>query len=132
MKKIKIIIERGENQYGAYADNVEGIYGAGDTVAEAKQSVLEAIEMTIEFNSENNIPRALRGEYELVWQFDTVSLLNYYRGIFSNAALERLTGINQKQMQHYAAGLKKPRPQQAKKIEAALHKLGNELLAIQL
>lgn len=132
MKKIKIIIEKGKDQYGAYADNVEGIYGAGDTVAEAKQSVLDAINLIKTYNTKEKIPRALREEYELVWQFDTVSLLSYYRGIFSNSALEKLTGINQKQMQHYASGLKKPRPQQAKKIEAALHKLGNELLAIEL
>jgi len=31
--------------------------------------------------------------------------------------------FNQKQLQHYATGIRKPRPLQAKKIEAALHKL---------
>jgi hypothetical protein len=30
------------------------------------------------------------------------------------------------------AGLKKPRPAQAKKIESALHQLGNELMTIEL
>ena len=39
MKQIKIIIERSKNSFAAYAENVEGIYGAGDTVAEAKQSI---------------------------------------------------------------------------------------------
>ena len=55
-----------------------------------------------------------------------------YKGIFTNSALERITGINQKQFQHYASGLKKPRAAQAKKIESALHKLGSELLALEL
>ncbi|MCF8370560.1 MAG: hypothetical protein K9H64_02985 [Bacteroidales bacterium] len=36
-------------------------------------------------------------------------------GILSNSALERLTGINQKQMQHYASGLRKPREAQRQK-----------------
>jgi hypothetical protein len=43
-----------------------------------------------------------------------------------------MTGINQKQLQHYASGLRKPRTQQMKKIESALHQLGNELLAVEL
>lgn len=33
-----------------------------------------------------------------------MSLLNYYKGIIINAALERMTGNNQKQLQHYATG----------------------------
>ena len=37
-------------------------------------------------------------------------------------ALEKLTGINQKQLHHYATGLRKPREAQRKKIETALHK----------
>jgi len=68
----------------------------------------------------------------LVYKFDTQSFLNYYKGIFTNAALERITGINQKQLQHYATGLRTPRPLQAKKIETALHKLGAELMAVEL
>jgi hypothetical protein len=58
--------------------------------------------------------------------------LDYYKGIFTNAALERITGINQKQIQHYASGLKKPRPAQVKKIESALHNLGAELMSVEL
>lgn len=69
---------------------------------------------------------------KLVYRFDTVSLLNYYKGIITNAALERMTGIDQNQLQHYATGLKKPRRPQAKKIEHALHELGKELLAVEL
>ena len=74
----------------------------------------------------------MKGKYKLVFRFDTESLLNYYKGVFSNSALERITGINQRQLQHYASGLKKPRTVQLKKIENALHKLGGELLAVEL
>ncbi|TDE16573.1 type II toxin-antitoxin system HicB family antitoxin [Dyadobacter psychrotolerans] len=132
MKKIKIIIEKGADLYAAYAENVEGIYGAGETVNDAKQSVVDAIQLLKKHNNEEHVPSVLKGEFELVWKFDTVSLLNYYKGVFTNSALERITGINQKQMQHYASGLKKPRALQAKKIETALHKLGKELLAVEL
>lgn len=131
MKTIKIIIEKSSDSYGAYAQNVPGIYGAGDTVQECKQSILDAID-TIKTFDEDQIPKALKGDYEIVYQFDTESLLNYYKGILSNPAIEKLTGINQKQIHQYSTGLKKPRPAQRKKIEEGLHKLGKELLAIEL
>lgn len=131
MKTIKIVIEKSADSYGAYAENVNGIYGAGDTVEECKQSILDAIE-TVKTFDENQIPTVLKEEYNIVYRFDTESLLNYYKGVLSNPAFEKLTGINQKLIHHYATGLKKPRPSQRKKIENGLHKLGRELLAIEL
>jgi len=84
------------------------------------------------YNEPKNVPSILKGEYELVYRFDTESFLKYYKGIFTKAGLERITGIKQRQLQHYSSGLKKPRPAQTKKIEMALHKLGSELLALEL
>lgn len=132
MNQIKIVIEKTDDLYSAYAENVEGVYGGGETVAEAKQSIVEAIQLLKEFNQEENVPAALKGEYELVYKFDAQSLLSYFKGILGQTALAHLTGINARLLQHYASGLKKPRQPQAKKIEAALHKLGSELMAVEL
>jgi predicted RNase H-like HicB family nuclease len=133
MKKITVIIERAsDGTYSAYGENIDGIWGMGDTPREAKESALEGLRLFVANNDVKNIPKALLGKYELVFKFDTVSLLNYYKKVFTNAALERLTGINQKQIQHYTSGLKKPRPAQMKKIEAAFHALGSELMAVEL
>lgn len=132
MKQIIVIIEKTSDHYSAYADNVDGIYGGGDTPDEAKQSIVDAIRLTKKYNKPHNIPAILKGDYELVYRFDTESLLNYYKKIFTNSALERLTGINQRQLQHYSSGLKKPRPAQKKKIVEALHQLGSELMAVVL
>jgi predicted RNase H-like HicB family nuclease len=129
MKAIKIIIERSKDAYWAYGENVEGISGGGDTAQEAKQSAMECIKILKELKT---TPKILQGQYEVIFKFDTQSLLSYYKGIFTNAALERISGINQKQLQHYASGLKKPRISQSKKIETALHKLGCELMALEL
>ena len=63
MKQIRIIIEKGKDQYGAYAENIAGIYGAGDTIAETKQSIIEAIDLFKEFNTEKNTPGISKGEY---------------------------------------------------------------------
>lgn len=79
-----------------------------------------------------DIPEELQGDYELVFKMDVRSLLEFYSGIFSKAGLERITGINQKQLWHYASGGRNPRPEQSLKLEKALHKLGEELLSISL
>ncbi|MEX6686834.1 hypothetical protein QTN47_04980 [Danxiaibacter flavus] len=133
MKKIKVIIERaGDGTFSAYSEKVDGIYGMGDTPNKAKESALKSLNLFIKNNNIKYIPKELQGKYELVFKFDTESLLNYYKGIFSNAGLERLTNINQRQLQHYSSGLKKPLPKQRKKIETALHQLGRELLSVEL
>lgn len=64
------------------------------------------------------------------YRFDVQSLLSHYQNIFSLAALQSITGINQRQLWHYAAGRSKPRPRQAEKIVGALNRLGKELVAL--
>ena len=132
MEQIKIVIERSKDFFSSYADNVEGIYGSGASIEEAKQSAIDAIGLLKEYNRDENIPDMLKGEYEIVYKFDVQSFLEYYKGIFTPAALERIAGINQRQIQHYATGHRMPRPAQRKKIETALHKLGHELIALEL
>jgi predicted RNase H-like HicB family nuclease len=132
MKTVKIIIEKTQDHFSAYADNVAGVYGGGDTVEEAKSSIEEAIRLLKKYNSEKDIPAILKGEYSLVYKFDTESLLKYYSKIFTKSALEHMTGINQRQLQHYSTGLKKPRSAQKEKLQNALHALGGELLALEL
>ncbi|MBO9573976.1 MAG: hypothetical protein J7497_17445 [Chitinophagaceae bacterium] len=132
MKLVRVIIEKGDDQYTSYAENVDGIYGGGDTPEEAKESALHAIRLLKKHKNQAQVPTILKGKYQVVFRFDTISVLNYYRKVFTNAALERMTGINQKQIQHYASGLKKPRAAQVKKIETAFHNLGSELMAIEL
>ena len=80
----------------------------------------------------DDIPEQFAGKYQLTFRFDTQSLLQHYNGIFTNAALERLTGINQRQLQRYASGVSKPLRPQAEKIAGALHKLGKELSVVEL
>ena len=130
MKKINIIIERGADLYAAYAPEVEGLSGAGETVGLAKQSLMEAKEILMDLG--DSTPSALKAPFEFEYTYDVESLLNYYKGVFTNSGLEKVTGINQKQLQHYASGLKKPRAEQKKKIEDGLHHLAKELLSIQL
>jgi predicted RNase H-like HicB family nuclease len=131
MNTIKVVIEKTRDHYSAYAENLDGLFGAGETVAEAKESIIRAVKLFKKYNK-NNLPKKLQGEYKIKYRFDTQSLLNYYKGIFTNASFERITGIKQKQIQHYASGLKKPRAAQKHKIQLSLHKLAEELMEVEL
>ena len=103
MKTLRIIIERSADMFSACAEN-KGIYAEGDTVGKAKQSILEAINIIKEEFTQDNIPTILKGKYDIIYHFDVAGLLNYYKGIFTNAALEKITGINQRHLQHYSSG----------------------------
>jgi predicted RNase H-like HicB family nuclease len=64
---IYIQIEKSSDCYGAYATNVEGIYGAGDTLPEVKQSIQDGIDSIMKYFETHEIPDALKNEYELVY-----------------------------------------------------------------
>lgn len=137
MKKectLHVIIENAETNYSAYIEEVDGITAVGSTIDEIKQNMLESIRIYIEVCEEEGfeVPEELRGDYEISFKMDMKSFLECYAGIFSKSGLERLSGINQKQLWHYASGRRRPRPEQALKLESALHKLGEELMAITL
>lgn len=97
-----------------------------------KKEIIDSIDFYIEAAREDkeDYPHIFDDKYEIIYQFDVKSLLNHYQGIFSFSALQTITGINQKQLAHYAAGRSIPRPQQAEKIVNGLHKLAKELLTI--
>ena len=134
MKKNSVEIFFTGNNFSAHVPLLPGCVSTGDTTSEIKKNIEEAIEFHLKGMREDGdiIPKSFIGKYELVFKFDTQSLLNYYKGIFTNAAFERITGINQKQIQHYASGHRKPRKEQVKKIEKALHNLGSELISVEL
>lgn len=75
-------------------------------------------------------PSVFNGEYEAVFRFNIRELLEFYRGIFSFSALQTITGVNQKQLAHYASGMSKPRAKQAEKIAHGLHRLAHTLEAV--
>jgi len=132
MNTIIIKVGASTDYFGAYAENCDGIFGAGETAEDAMKDAIKGMELFIGSREKKDLPAILQNEYTIEYQFDTQSFLNYYNKIFTNVALERVTGINQKLLHHYASGLKKPRAMQRKKIETALHRLGNELLAVRL
>ena len=134
MKKNVVEIFFANKNFSAHVPLLPGCVSTGSTPDEIKFNILEAIEFHLEGMKEDGdpIPSSFKGKYEIVFKFDTQSLLKYYKNVITGSALEKYSGINQKQLNHYANLHRKPKADQIKKIEAAFHDLGRELLAVQL
>ena len=133
MKKVVMNTARTESGYSCSCDLLPGWITAhtGD-FEEFRKYVEESLDFYLECAREDWMKYAsvFDDEYEIVYKFDVQSLLEYYRGIFSFSALQTITGINQRQLCHYASGISKPRPKQAAKIADGLHRLAKELQSV--
>jgi len=129
MEKVKVIIVWNKN-YGAYTEALSGCVAADETLQGVKDGIRSAIEMHLETMREDKdeIPEILKGAYELTFELDSRALLHYYEGVITRTGLSRLTGINEKQLGHYAQGIRSPRKKQREKIINGIHLLGKELL----
>jgi hypothetical protein len=128
MKKVKVIVEQGsDGKYSAYMDCSDfdfGLAGFGNTSKEAIDDFYEAYaEEKLMCVKEGKVAPEL--EFDI--QYDMCSFLNYYAGILSKSGLEKITGINQKQLWHYSSGMRKPKPETTRKIQERLHHFADDL-----
>lgn len=133
MKKVTINTARTERGYSGSCDLLPGwIVACSGGFSEFRKEVEDSIQFYIDCANEDNTeyPSVFDENYELEYKFDVQSLLLFYQGIFSFSALETITGINQKQLAHYAAGRSKPRKQQSEKIAIGLKSLAEEMMSI--
>jgi hypothetical protein len=58
---------------------------------------------------------------------DLGAFLNHYAGILSKSGLEKITGVNQKQLWHYSSGGRRPSMETAKKVQESIYSFADEL-----
>jgi predicted RNase H-like HicB family nuclease len=56
MASFLVVIEKGQNSYGAYSPDLPGCVAVGDTVEEVEQRMREAILLHIEGMREDHLP----------------------------------------------------------------------------
>lgn len=133
MKTIEAIIERADDgTFSVYCKD-EIFSGHGTTIAEAKADMMQQMQFYKETALEEGFkyPEFLDGEYSVSYEVDSTSLLRYYieAGFFTLAGMEKLTGINQKQLWSYING-SKPRKAQRERIARGFRKIGTDLSSI--
>ncbi len=130
MKKLQVIVEYAGDNLNAYINDLP-IVAVGKNQNEIKHDISDAIQVYKESCAELGVESALvTDEFELSFVIDTTTSINYYSSIFTKAALSRITGINERQLWHYAAGLHKPRKRQLERIQRGVQSLTEELNSI--
>lgn len=130
--KIDVIIETSaDKRFEAVIDPSKdyglsfGLLGEGNSLEECINDFHESIdEMTKYYNEKG---KSFPEDLEFIFKYDTASFLAYYSDVLSLSGLEKITGVNQRQLSHYLNGVKKPRPRTVQKIETGIRRFANEL-----
>lgn len=129
MRTVEVIVEHAGKNLSAYIENAP-VFTVGNNMGEIEANMKEAVELYLEDNA--NPCEVLKGDFQLKFRVDAATFINYYSNVFTKAALSRITGINERQLWHYAAGVHKPRKAQLEKIQKGINALTQELSAIDL
>lgn len=130
MKTVKVFIEKGIGGFSAYMDDTPLDYscvGNGNSVEEAIADFREAYAEMREYYKQAGEEFE---EVNLSFFYDVPSFLQDFAYAFTLAGLERITGVNQKQLGHYISGFRKPSEKTIKKIENGIHAFSNQLAAV--
>lgn len=135
MEKLIIKVEWCNNNYsGSYASDEIGVVASvGDTLEEFKREFAEAIDFHIDCMLEDgdDMPEWARNkDYEIMYELQASATLRQAKQYTTMAAVSRVSGINQQQLEHYASLRKRPRQPQQEKIKQALRKISENILAL--
>ena len=131
MRKVNAIIEKAsDGNYSIYMDADDMPYlvtGTGKTVEEARKVFEDGYEDIKKYYAETGKPFE---EVEFSYQYDIPTFVQKYAYRITLAGLERITGVNQKQLGHYISGYRHPSAKTAKKIEDGIRRLGQTFSSV--
>ena len=133
---VKVYVEWADKNFCAsVGDNVPGaVVVTAKNIIELKKETLSTIKFHVEgmIADGDVVPEWLaKGNYALEFVYvSAAALIHACEPYLSIAALSRATGINQRQLSHYANGVRNPRPKQRERIVEGCHKIGTELLSV--
>lgn len=131
--KVNVIIEKSDDGFWVTVEDLPGCYSFGKTITEALANTREAISDHVAGLTEkgDKIPELFLKKYEFKVKYDLQALFSSYR-IINKTALAEYVGINASLLRQYAKGLAFASEKQREKIENALHRIGEELLQVNL
>lgn len=131
---VLVVLEKTKSGYSAYLPDLPGCISTGRSLDEVRRMIHDAVAFHLEglCIEELPVPEVFQSNYKLSYKMDLASLFEWFSGILTKSAVSRITGLNQSLISQYVSGIKKPSSKQTKKIEKALHHLGQELLEIEL
>ena len=128
MEKINAIIEVGRDGMVSIHARSEKhncmFLGCGNTEEEAKEDFFECCDEMRELFRESGkrLPA-----FEFEFAYDTASFLRYYGDTLTLTGLQKITGINSKQLSHYVTGHRKPSPKTVERIHQGVPQFAQKL-----
>ncbi|MDE5773704.1 MAG: CopG family transcriptional regulator [Muribaculaceae bacterium] len=123
-----------DNFCGSWDDGQDGVVlVTARTFPKFKDDMADSIRLHIQgcIDDGDTFPEYLiSGDYEIEYDLDAAALIRNAETFTTMSVISRISGINQKQLSHYANGIKHPRPLQVAKIKAALAVIGAQLIAL--
>ena len=128
MDKIKVEVSWMDN-YGAGTDQIPGLVATHETLEGVMKAYSESLRLHLKALKKDGdeVPEILKDNYELLFELNVKALLHHFEGILTRSALSRVTGINERQLGHYATGHRNPRPAQRKRIIEGIHRIAEEM-----
>ncbi|MBO4570898.1 MAG: pilus assembly protein HicB [Bacteroidales bacterium] len=131
--KTLVIIEKDQNGYGAFTENLSPVlHGSGVTVEEAKSELLEGYRDLLDYYRENgeSVPEVLQ-DLTFEYKYDISAMFNVFDFLNASKFAEWI-GVSPSLMRHYKSGDTYISQKQAKKIESGLHEIGRQFLSFTL
>jgi predicted RNase H-like HicB family nuclease len=136
MKKTKLraIIEKGKDGlYSIYVPDISGLFGTGETEAEAKENLNEAIDMALEYIEETGQTAdyaIFQGNYEIEYVYDLSGFFKTF-DFFDVSSFAKRIGVNPSLMRRYKSGITKASQTQKAKIAEGIHAVAQQLSGAQ-
>lgn len=136
MEKIRVDVSWVDKNFGAMLGS--NVPGAVVLTAKTYEELIKEVPRTLLFHINgmiadgDEVPQWLRdGDYVFDYHLDTAAVIRSCERYASIASMARASGMNERQLSHYANGTKHARTKQRERIIAGLHKIGEELIAVE-
>ena len=132
--KFTIIIEPGDGEMWGRIDAPHTLLTTvGNSVEDITQGLKDLIQDHLDHEGKEQVEWQNIQVKDITFDYvyDLTELFDVLSAVKINSIAE-LAGINQSLVRQYASGVKYPSPQQAKKIQTAVHLLGQKLLQVSI
>lgn len=128
MEKLLAVIEVGRDGLVAIHARSEEhncmILGCGNSEEEAREDFFECRDELKQMAEKSG---AEFPDFDIEFAYDTASFLRYYGNTITLTGLQKITGINSKQLSHYVTGYRKPSPKTVERIRQGVSKFAETL-----
>ena len=137
MEIIKVLVEWSNKNYSAVTNDFDRLNGIVIATGTTFEKLQKEFESALKFHIEgcladgDSLPEWLSSNnYKIEYELATPALLHRFDGILTRSAIARVSGINERQIGHYALGIRNPRPEKRKQIIDGIHQISKELASV--